>query len=294
MVILISAYTLDLSGVPTVTLTMYNELKKRGYEVQIYSPLGGWLAPKMNAKSDFASITRPDIIIAQHNVCAESMRLEFPDIPMIFYTHHPEYEGEQPPSFECEWYMAINEDTVANLISKGVPSYKITIVRDFIDIIRFCPMSPINDKLKNVLYISNRKKWRTYANIKKASELLGVNFTAVGSPYGRARSIETDINKSDLVVGWGRCILEAMSCGRPVISYDKEIGDGYLDYDKYLKSRVRNFGVTCDNKYTVEELVNEIKKYNPKDGGINRAIICANHNSELEINHILSIIGRLV
>jgi hypothetical protein len=117
MKILISSYTLDLSGVPTFTLTLYNELQKRRYEVEVYSPLGGSLSSKVDAKSDLASVVRPDVIIAQHNICAESMRAVFPDVPMIFYTHHPEYDGEQPPSFECEWYMSINEDTTKNLIS---------------------------------------------------------------------------------------------------------------------------------------------------------------------------------
>lgn len=294
MNILISAYTLDLSGVPTYTLTLYKELKKRGHEVQVYSPLSGELAVPMHASSDLATITRPDVVIAQHNVCAESMRISFPDVPMIFFTHHPEYDGEQPPSFECEWYVAINEDTVKNLVSKKVPANKIMIVRDFIDTERYRPTFPINDELKNVLYVSNRKKWRTYENIKKACGILGVNFRAVGSPYGRARSIENDINKADLVIGWARCLMEAMACGRPVISYDKEFGDGYLDYQTYLKSRVRNFGVTCEHKYTVDELVKEIKKYNPKDGEINKAIILINHNVIVGTDQILKVIDGVM
>ena len=294
MKILISSYTLDLSGVPTFTLTLYNELQKRRYEVEVYSPLGGSLSSKVDAKSDLASVVRPDVIIAQHNICAESMRAVFPDVPMIFYTHHPEYDGEQPPSFECEWYMSINEDTTKNLISKGVLANKITIVRDFIDTDRYRPMSPINSTLENVLYVSNRKKWKTYANIKRACEILGVNFTAVGSPYGRAHFIENDINKADLVIGWARCLMEAMACGRPVISYDKEFGDGYLDYETYLKSRTRNFGPGCDYRYTVEGLVDEIRKYNPKDGWINRTIIMREHNAVYGVNQILGIIRRLI
>jgi glycosyltransferase involved in cell wall biosynthesis len=294
MKMLISSYTLDLSGVPTYTLTLYEELKKRGHKVEVYSPLGGSLSSKMNAQANLVGVTRPDVIIAQHNICTESMRIAFPNVPMVFFAHHPDYEGEQPPSFECAWYTAINENTVKNLVLKGVPANKITIIRDFIDTDRFCSTSPINNNLKDVLYVSNRKKWRTYENIKKACEMLGVNFKAVGAPYGRARSIENDFNKADLVIGWARCLMEAMACGRPVISYDKEFGDGYLDYETYLRSRTRNFGPGCDYKYTVEGLVGEIKKYNPKDGEVNREIILQEHNVVRGVDQILFIVRRIV
>jgi hypothetical protein len=155
-------------------------------------------------------------------------------------------------------------------------------------------MSPINSTLENVLYVSNRKKWKTYANIKRACEILGVNFRAVGSPYGRAHFIENDINKADLVIGWARCLMEAMACGRPVISYDKEFGDGYLDYETYLKSRTRNFGPGCDHKYTVDGLIGEIKKYNSEDGLFNRSIILKEHNVVCGTDQILSILRRFV
>jgi hypothetical protein len=87
--------------------------------------------------------------------------------------------------------------------------------------------------------------------------------------------------------------MEAMACGRPVISYDKEIGDGYLDYKTYLRSRTRNFGPGCDHKYTVEGLMGEMKKYDPKDGEINRAIILKEHNAIRGVDQISRVIGGM-
>jgi glycosyltransferase involved in cell wall biosynthesis len=294
LVILISSYTLDLSGVPTYTLTLYNELKKRGHNIQVYSPLSGVLEKKMNVCSDLDALDKPDIIIAQHNLCAIGLKNKFPDIPMIYSIHHHEYPEEKPPTFECEWYTAINEKNVETLVANGVSSNKITIVRDFIDIERFYPTVPVNDTLKNVLYISNRKKWKTHNIVEQACKELKLNFKAVGSPYGRAHAIEENINKADLVIGWARCLMEAMSCGRPVISYDKEYGDGYLDYDTYLKSRAYNFGPGGINKYTVEGLIKEINRYDPKDGDINRHIILKEHNVVYGVDKIMGIIGGLL
>ena len=42
--------------------------------------------------------------------------------------------------------------------------------------------------------------------------------------YGKeVFNIEDKINEADLVVGIGRSLLDAMSCGRPVVSFDDRI-----------------------------------------------------------------------
>lgn len=295
MRILISSYTLDLSGVPTYTLTLFNELEKRGYKTQIFSPKSGALAGDMNVCTEIHSVERPDVIIGQHRDCVHIMRTIFPKVPMIFSAHGVEPEGEQPPDIEVEAYIAINEEVFGNLVVKGVAASRISIIRDFVDTNRFYATTPVNNVLKNVLFISNRKKWKTYAIIEKACKNLNLNFVAVGSPYGRSYKLEEDINAADLVIGSGRAILEAMSCRRPVINFDKGVGDGYFVDDVYWDSRTYNFcGELCRYKFDVDDLTKEILKYDPEHGILNREIILQEHNVVRGVDRILSIIRRLV
>ena len=295
MRIVISSYTLDLSGVPTYTLTLYKELEKRGHQVQVFSPKSGYLAKEIDVCTIPDDLYYPDIVIGQHRECVHILRAMYSNVPMIFSAHGVEPEGEQPPDIEVEAYTAINEETYGHLVVKGVPSRKISIVRDFVDTERFCSTTPPNDVLKNVLFISNRKKWKTYAIIEKTCKNLNLNFVAVGSPYGRSYSLEEDINAADIVIGSGRSILEAMSCGRPVINFDKSVGDGYIINDIYLDSRAHNFcGTLCKHKFNVDNLTKEILKYNPKDGVINREIILQEHNVVRGVDQILSIIGSVI
>lgn len=295
MKILISSYTLDLSGVPTYTRTLYKELKKRGHKVQVFSPMLGSLAASMYTCTDLMCADKPDVIIGQHRDCVATIKDTFPLVPIIFSAHGVEPAGEQPPDKEMNWYTAINEETLGNLVSKGIYPNRTTIIRDFVDMGLFYPMVPVGVKLKKVLFISNRKKWKTHAIINKACEILGLDFKAVGSPYGRAHSVEKDINDADLVIGSGRAILEAMSCGRPVISFDKGVGDGYLKRDTYLDSRTHNFcGELCKYHFTVDDLINEISKYDCVDGEINREIILQEHNVINGVDQIISIIRRLI
>jgi len=139
MKIIISSYTLDRSGVPTYTLTMYNELVRRGHDVLVYSLLSGALARKMNAVDSLKGIEAPDVILAQHRTCAIKLKNAFPNVPMILLTHGIEPEEEQPPRIAIDYYIPVNEQNAENLISQYVDPDKIEIIRDFIDTEEFRP-----------------------------------------------------------------------------------------------------------------------------------------------------------
>ena len=82
--ILLSSYTLDWAGVPTYTLTLYQQLILLGHQVMVYSPKGGDVAALMldgDGRSAVVStldgVKAPDVIIAQHNKCAVWLRGAF-------------------------------------------------------------------------------------------------------------------------------------------------------------------------------------------------------------------------
>lgn len=287
MNILISSYILNLTGVPTFTLTMYKEMIKRRDKVMVYSPQGGILENDMNVVRSLDGLKTPDVIIAQHIPCAEDLKKTFPQIPIIFYSHGLLPEMEQPPQFLADLYFAINEEVENNLIEKKVPSKRIKIIRDFVDTDRFKSIKPINKTLKNVLFISNYKKWKNYKAVSGACQKLGLNLRCCGSPYGKNYQIEQAINEADLVVSWGRGILEAMACERAALSFDRFEGDGYIDETTYFESRKDNFsGRVFKYNFSAETLAAEMLKYNAKCGEKNRRLILKYHDIVSGIDQI--------
>lgn len=296
MKILTSAHALNLAGTPTFTLTMYNELIKRGHDVTVYSPLGGPLEKQMKTVKTLDNTPKPDIILAQHNSCADTLKKTFPDISLVFYSHGPlpdRHALEQPPKFPADWYIAINEEVEQNLADKGVPASKISIIRDFIDTERFKPSAPIGKTLKKVLFISNYKKWKNYKAVSGACQKLGLELTCHGSPYGRNFEIEKAINEADLVVSWARGILEAMACGRAALSFDRYEGDGYIDPESYYEARKDNFsGRHLKYTYDANTLADEMLKYDPDCGEENRSLVLKYHEAKAGVDQIIDTLNK--
>lgn len=292
MKILISTQSLDYSGVPTYTLTLFNELIFLGHEVLVYSPQTGPMAQAMNTTQSLNGF-EPDVILAQSNRLVQRLKHKFPNTKILFLAHGVLPEFEQSPRLPINHYIAINEQVVDNLICQYVDPNQISIIRDFVDMEKFQSTSELQEDPR-VLFISNYKKWRTYDIIKEATRELGMPFKAIGSPYGISKDTASEINQADIVISWGRGILEAMSCGRTAISFDKQLGDGYMTPQTYIISRERNFsGYECMHSFTVDTLIDELRKYKPEDGRWNREIIKDYHNSKIEVEKLINIINAL-
>lgn len=295
MRILTSSLTLDQAGVPTYTYTMVRELERLGHEVWVYSPYGGYYAKQMRTVQHM-SIPTPDVIVAQHTPCAYDLKAAFPDVPFIFSAHGTIPDIEQPPvDLDVHLYTAINTMVVDHLVARGAPADRIVILRDFVDTTRFRPLAPLRTDIPHVLFISNYKKWKNYKVLSAACAELGYPLTCVGAPYGRSRDIVADINRADLIVSWGRGILEGMSCGRAVLSYDKIRGDGYLTEENYYEAREHNFAWDYATKYTfdVPLLVDHLSRYRPEDGVVNRHLVDTHHSATVGVAQLMTYITSL-
>ena len=109
--------------------------------------------------------------------------------------------------------------------------------------------------------------------------------------------MENLINWADIVFGVGRSCLDAMSCGRPVISFDSRPyihpnhGLGYLT-PEILDSDTTNL-TGPNNTWTVDTLMNEIDRYNPADGLVNRNWVIRNRNIKDTVDGYLEIYDKL-
>jgi len=164
--------------------------------------------------------------------------------------------------------------------------FKSDVLYNAIDLAKFEPIKPVNEKLTTVLMISNHFPGvvRTVAD---ACFGAGLFFKHIGFTHWTG-FVERDINNADLVVSLGRGVYESMACGRNVIVYDYRGGDGFLTPESYRNFVTHNCsGRVGTYQYRPDQLHNLFNLYDPKLGPKLRELACLNHDIRFFVQELL-------
>lgn len=256
------------------------ELKSRGNEVYVYSPRCGKAYDHLKKIGiTLATSGNFDLILDNHNQSANRFT------GFTIHTCHGIIVEERPMP---------NVLNVA--VSKKVSEkYGITtIIPNGIDTNRFSCKNPPKDKIRKVLSLCKSDS----AN-RVLIEICNKNNVEFESTFKHeVFNVEDKINEADIVVGVGRSLLDAMACGRPVVSFDdrnyystRMLGHGYITQDKFKFQQIDNFTASSiGTSLSKEDLEREIfEKYNPKDGEVNRQFIIENLSIEKAVDRYLEL-----
>ncbi len=302
--ILLTTYYLDMSGSSTFLQTLALFLKLSDYSVIIFAIVIDPETKKRLTKKGIHVVdnldnlikTKINYIIGQHTIPTILIRNIFRKEPLIYISHGILSQLEDTPSIDLNisWYFAISEEIKEKMIKKNkVDPKKIGIIRNFVDTNRFNIEKKINKKLKKVLFISSRYTQNVLKNIQDACLDMNLQLTILGKNK-KDYSVEKYINNADLVISLGRGAIEGLSCGRPVIVYDYQGGDGIITTNNFKQIEKNNFsGRRYKKKFTKKDLINEFKKYNTISSNEMRNIALINFNVKIESQKILDILITL-
>lgn len=285
-----------LTGSETWIYAMKEELESLNHEVITYTP-----NQNINNKEKI------DLAIINHNTCLN--KLKELDCIKIFTSHGILPELEQPIG-GADIYVSVSEEVQFNLSKKG---FKSVIIRNGINCDYFKKTRETNSAVKNILFSSNYKD-KYSLRLEKILNLIGINITINGKirakilKAGKQLGIKIEIiginnkisnvmeaiNRADLVIGLGRTAYEAMACERNVIIYDYNGGDGFCTPEKMLEFRKNNCsGRRYKINFSVNQLKNEILKYNQENGKQLREYILNNNNIKKTTQEYLKIYYEL-
>lgn len=250
-------------GTETWTYAMAKELSKYNYDLTVYSPGIGKIAEKIKEFCEVTDVKNKhsyDLAIVNHNVNF-NIDAKF----KIFTSHSKFIDVEQPPK-EAEHVYGVTEYIYPKVIRNGI------------DCDRFKP-NGINDKLKNILYLSNPHYAGAKEFLREACE--GYNLITLDE---QRFDIESLIKEADLVISLGRGALESMAMGKNVIYADHRKGwmrefrggglitkDNYEDFKKGEWQKDRKL-------ISIKKLREELEKYDKKIGEFNRQMILKDFN----------------
>lgn len=241
------------------------ELKKQGHNVEYFAFDLGEVSDLMEAEGiHYMTKKKYDLILANHTSTVEHLHTH----GYIIQTCHAIAPALEQPSKYADEHVSVTQEVKEHVASAG---YESKVIHNGVDCERFAPIRPINEKLTSVLSLCQSDEINVF--LAECCEAYGVKFHTCNKHTDYVWKIEELINQADLVVGIGRSLYDAMACGRCVISYDNHgymneaLGDGYLTSDNFFESITRNCsGRVFRKKFTQEEFIAELQKYNPADG----------------------------
>lgn len=287
MNILVANHHLErVGGTETFTFTIIEELLRRGNNVEYFTFFKGEVSERIekDLNVSFMSKDKYDLILANHNTCVRFLSSK----GKIIQTCHGIFPRVEQPSKYADAYVAISEEVSTHLRKLN---YDSTIIHNGINCDRYKPFKKTEKKLTNILSLTHSRE--ANRKIEDACLALNLNFKKHNKYKNPVWDLENLINEADLVVGLGRSVYEAMSCGRAVVvfddrSYFNSYSDGYMTPERTdLCIKNNCSGRYSKKEFNTDDLIRTFSKYDSKDGELLREYALENLNIRHQVDKYL-------
>jgi hypothetical protein len=284
--VLASLHLSWLGGATTYLLTVAPALQRLGHDVTLYSPDPGDTAALARARgirttSREQELPRScDALLVQDTVLALELRDRY-RAPQVFVSHGAELDLAVPPQVDgaIAAAVAMNERVASRLAALAV-DVPIVRLRQPIDIEVYCPRGPLRERPEEVLLLGNYLTGRRREVVTQACSERGLRWAQVGLEGKILSNPAEAIARADIVIGYGRSVLEAMACGRAAYVLDYLGGDGWVTPDSYPTLERDGFtGAASPEQVSPERLGRDLLAYDRSMGDVNRSLVYANHTA---------------
>jgi hypothetical protein len=276
--VLIANFCMDgFTGTELYAHDLAMELSRLGHVPVVYTSSVGGVSEELSAagirvitslgRTDF----RPDIIHGNHRFETLAAIRRFPDTPALFVCHdHQNWLCIPPLHSHILKYFGVSDLCLARLRASGVPEGKIGRIYNFVDLQRFAPRPPLPQRPKRATVFSNYARAGGYLPaIAEACRQEGMELQVVGKGVGnQVERPEEILGQYDIVFAKAKAAMEAMAVGCAVVLCDfGGVGPMVMSGD-FARLREMNFGFQAlTEEHTPENLVREIRRYDPRDAG---------------------------
>ncbi|GAA3928914.1 hypothetical protein GO495_06430 [Chitinophaga oryziterrae] len=281
MNILITNIELGLrSGTVVYVFELAVELKKKGYNVEVYTHIIGDTGRELinngiNVTDNLHHLKNiPDIIHAHHNLLAIQALHRFKNTPVILFVHDRRYFYDIPiKSSRILKYIAVDYNCLERLLIEAkIPEKYTGVIYNWVNTDRFKLRTEFASRPSTALVFSNyAKEDNHYQVIVSACKQYGLALDVIGSGTGNyVKHPEEMLLKYDLVFAKAKAAMEALSTGAAVVLCDfRGLGEMVAPSNlNYL--RKFNFGMkTLTRSFDEKLIIEEINKFNGDNNRLN-------------------------
>jgi hypothetical protein len=299
--LLLATNHLGLGGSESYLLTVAEYLDRFGHEVTIYAPEGGEgqaVARERNlgvALEADALEANFDAALVQDGAVSHEVAEQRPDVPQLFVAHSTIFDLQAPPQLDGAVAVAVAlNDRVARRMRNLATEVELVRLTQPIDTQRFVPRGPLPAAPRNALLLSNTPHADRVQMIESVCAEAGLELRRLGGVDGGVTDIRPALAAAEIVIGYGRSILEAMACGRAAYVYDWHGGDGWVTSASYEEIEAGGFAGRASRKVVdPETLVNELGAYSPSMGPVNHDLAAANHRAGRHVEQLIELFSRI-
>jgi hypothetical protein len=291
-------------GAETYLVTLAEGLRRLGHHVTLTASTigegagGGRDAGFAVVAADAELDPPPDAIVVQDRVLSLRLAHRYSDAPQVFVVHgvDHDYELPQPGAGVVAACVVLNgrHERRARALEGGPPVVRL---RQPIDMRRFKPYGQPRERPERALVLSNNFPPERLATLLRAWGPAGVDVTTLGrnDALGLGGAVADDpraaISAADVVVGYGRAMLEAMACRRAAFVFAGPGGDGWVTGERYPAMEADGFaGGAFSEVYDEQRLLDALDDYDPELGQIGRDLVRFPHDAA---DHAAAIVGLL-
>lgn len=295
MRILLATNHLGLGGSESYLLTVAEQLDRLGHEVAIYAVERGRGAEVALEKSltligeaelhdDF------DAALVQDAGVSLQIAGHCPRVPQLFVAHSAMFDLQAPPQLPgVVGAVVVLNDRVGERMRSFAVGVEVVRMRQPIDTQRFAPHSVLPEAPRRALLLSNNPNADRIAMLEAACRSADIKLHRVGGAAGQTDDPRPELAAADIVIGYGRSILEAMACGRAAYVYDWKGGDGWITAESYPEIEADGFAGFSDRVVDGERLAQDLRRYSASMGPVNHDLVYAHHRANVHAQKLVEL-----
>lgn len=301
MRILITLERLALGGTETYSVTVAEQLRRLGHPVRLHAgsataegrELAAAEALDLTVGDSDLDVTDVDAAIVQNTAAAYRLAAIGPKLPQVFVIHglapfeQPPIALDPPPPV-----VVLNDRTLARVRAlAAVP--EIVRLRQPIDLDQFRPRHPSRPRPQRLVMLGNNLSADRVEALAGLCAELGMGMTKVGLQGRYTLAPQDQLAEADMVVGYGRSVLEGMGMGRAAYVWDYAGGDGWVTPQTYAALEADGFsGAATDSVIDGDRLRRDLAAYRPEMGALNFDLVRMHHSAAKHTEALVRLLGQ--
>jgi|SRR5829696_2333869 len=303
MEIVVSAFHLaGMGGMQSYALTIAVALERLGHRVTLYGHELGTAADVALERglrlcgSPLALPGDVDALIANDAVTALELSERLPAALRLIVAHGPDLEVNRPPHVAgvVDAVVVMNDRVQRRIAQLALAPSRVERLNQPLDLLQFQDVGSLREPPREALLLGNNLVGARRELVERACAELGVACRQVGSYGAPSGTPEDAIAAADVVIGYGRSVLEGMAMGRAAFVFDHVGGDGWVTPDSYPVLEADGFsGMATDATFDRDRLVRELRRYSAEMGPLNRELVRKNHQALVHAEQLVQLLREL-